>query len=128
MVSERAKDQSAMKRDDNVLDDLDDPDFGEKSKRRATGIEDPVYRRPVLDCKAGENSIKQWELSQVELNGLKSEQKDLIDYYGDVKLIRILILTRLDVYPTWIYHYVCRCVSMRAGCCSYSKHSRHKVI
>lgn len=74
-----------MKRDDNyVLDELDEIDGIEKSKRRAMGVEDPVYRRPVLDCKTGENSKKQWELAQVELNGLKSEQKDLIDYYGDV--------------------------------------------
>jgi hypothetical protein len=89
-VSERAKDQSEMKRDDNVLEgiggDGEEAEGTDKSKRKpqANGELDPVYRRPVLDCKTGENSNKQWELAQVELNGLKSEQKDLIDYYGDV--------------------------------------------
>jgi hypothetical protein len=85
-VSLRAKDQSGMKRDDNVLDGLGDfEEFdADKSKKKNPSELDPIYRRPVLDCKTGQNSDKNWELSQVELNGSKSEQKDLIDYYGDV--------------------------------------------
>lgn len=70
--------------DNHVLDDREEFDDTEKNKKRAKELEEPVFRRPVLDCRTGENSKKQWELAQVELNGLKSEQKDLIDYYGDV--------------------------------------------
>ena len=46
--------------------------------------EEPTWKRAVLDCETGVKARSAWELDQVELNNLKVEKKDIVNYYGDV--------------------------------------------
>jgi len=41
-------------------------------------------KRAVLDCETGAKANSEWELDQVELNNIKVEKKDILNYYGDV--------------------------------------------
>ena len=47
--------------------------------------EEPTWKRAVLDCETGVKARSAWELDQVELNNLKVEKKDIVNYYGDVR-------------------------------------------
>lgn len=40
------------------------------------------YLRSVLDCSSGAPSTQKWDLMQVELNSLREEKADILDYYG----------------------------------------------
>jgi hypothetical protein len=42
------------------------------------------YLRSVLDCSTGTTSDKKWDVMQVELNSLKVQKADILDYYGSV--------------------------------------------
>jgi len=54
--------------------------------------EELTWKRAVLDCESGAKAGTQWELDQVELNNLKVEKKDILNYYGDVRELRVIYL------------------------------------
>jgi len=55
-------------------------------RRETTKETDIALKTPVMDCKTGRSSKSEWELNQVELNSLRVEKTDILDYYGDVRL------------------------------------------
>lgn len=55
-----------------------------KSKKKGKKKEDYIFKRPVLDCKTGSSVESHWDLTQVELNSLRPEKKDILSYYGSV--------------------------------------------
>ncbi len=77
------------------------------------------YKRAVLDCETGMKANSEWELDQVELNNIKVEKKDILNYYGDVKEEIEFLLILIGVGTIWIYYYVCTSFSIGSCYCSY---------
>lgn len=76
---------------------MDSRSFLARLFTRSTTKEAP-FRRPVLDCKSGLTNDN-WELSQVELNGLMIKYNDLIDSYGDLFVLLSFITLFAAAFP-----------------------------
>lgn len=70
---------------DRILDDFSE---GETKAKKKGENPDYVFKRAVLDCRSGGPVEAQWDLTQVELNSMRPEKKDILDYYGSVFILQ----------------------------------------
>jgi len=99
-VNARGSEQTKQRRDsvvpnqqenrDGDVANSKDPLIEENPKNKGASQknqkdQDMVVKRPVLDCKKGIPEADKWDLTRVELNGMKSRNDDFNDDYGQVK-------------------------------------------
>jgi len=58
-----------------------------KSEDKNSDDTDYPYQRPVLNCRKGVPEGHQWDLTQVELNAMRSRNDDFHDDFGQVRRI-----------------------------------------
>ncbi len=63
---------------------IENPKKNVSKNQKAAAEQDNVVKRPVLDCKKGVPETDKWDLTRVELNGMKSRNDDFNDDYGQV--------------------------------------------
>lgn len=63
---------------------IENPKKSASKNQKAAAEQDHVVKRPVLDCKKGVPETDKWDLTRVELNGMKSRNDDFNDDYGQV--------------------------------------------
>ena len=56
------------------------------------------FKRPVLDLKRGLTN-EEWDLQQVELNGIREKYKDLVDSYGELFVLLGYITLFASAFP-----------------------------